>query len=128
MSDDNPALYPGSKPFSEEVDRYLEALDEPQRSTLRQLRQTIREILPDAEEGMSYGAPAYKVRGKTIAGFAAFKNHLSSHSGSVLRELQKELDGYTSSPGALRFNVNEPLAESLVQKLIEVRLRQAFRS
>src|SRR6476660_7940593 len=62
---------------SEDVDRYLAALPEPQRSTLRQLRATIVSIVPDAEEGMAYGSPAYKVGGKAIAGFAAFTNHLS---------------------------------------------------
>ena len=60
---------------SEEIDRYLATLDEPRRSTLAQLRATIRSIIPDAEEGLAYGAPAYRVRGKAIAGFAAFKTH-----------------------------------------------------
>jgi uncharacterized protein YdhG (YjbR/CyaY superfamily) len=70
---------------AQEIDQYLDALEEPKRTTLAQLRQTILDILPEAEQGISYGVPAFKVRGKTIAGFAAFKNHLSylPHSGSV---------------------------------------------
>jgi uncharacterized protein YdhG (YjbR/CyaY superfamily) len=130
MSFARPALSPKPTVFSQEVDRYLEALEEPKRSTLGQLRRTILAILPDAEETMSYGLPAFKVGGKTIAGFAAFKHHLSylPHSGSVFPELQEELDGYTSSSGALRFKINEPLPKSLVDKLIAVRLRQAFPS
>ena len=73
-------------------------------------------------------SPAFKVRGKTIAGFAAFKNHLSylPHSGSVFPQLQDELKGFTTSSGALRFGVNEPLPVPLVEKLIAVRLQQAF--
>ena len=63
-----------------EIDQYLDALEEPKRTTLARLRQTILDILPEAEQGISYGLPAFKVRGKTIAGFAAFKNHLSSVS------------------------------------------------
>jgi uncharacterized protein YdhG (YjbR/CyaY superfamily) len=111
-----------------EVDAYLEALEEPKRGTLSQLRETILDILPDAEQGISYGMPAFKVRGKVIAGFAAFKNHLSylPHSGSVFQELKTELQGYSSSPGSLRFEVDKPLPRELVQKLIDVRLRQAF--
>jgi uncharacterized protein YdhG (YjbR/CyaY superfamily) len=50
---------------------------EPKRSTLAQLRDTIMSIVPDTEQTISYGMPAFKLRGKTIAGFAAFKNHLS---------------------------------------------------
>ena len=70
---------------AQEIDQYLDALEEPKRATLAQLRQTIVDILPEAEQGISYGVPAFKVRGKTIARFAAFKNHLSylPHSGSV---------------------------------------------
>ena len=111
-----------------EIDEYLQALEEPKRGTLTRLRETILDILPDADQGISYGVPAFKVRGKTIAGFAAFKNHLSylPHSGSVFPELSADLKGYSTSSGALRFKVDQPLPRNLVQKLIEVRLRQAF--
>jgi uncharacterized protein YdhG (YjbR/CyaY superfamily) len=111
-----------------EIDQYLDALEEPKRSTLAALRDTIAGLLPDAEQGMSYGLPAFRVRGKTVAGFAAFKHHLSylPHSGSVFPELAADLAGYTTSSGALRFAVGEPLPVPLVEKLIAVRLRQAF--
>ena len=111
-----------------EIDEYIGAIEEPKRSTLAALRETIRSVLPDAEEGMSYGFPAFKVRGKTVAGFAAFKNHLSylPHSGSVFPELRRELAGYSMSSGALRFPIDEPLPRALVEKLIAVRMRQAF--
>ena len=112
----------------EEIDRYLDALAEPKRATLARLRQTILDIIPEAEQGISYGVPAFKVGGKTIAGFAAFKNHLSylPHSGSVFPQLQDELRDYSLSSGALRFSTGEPLPAPLVEKLIAVRLEQAF--
>jgi uncharacterized protein YdhG (YjbR/CyaY superfamily) len=113
---------------AQEIDEYLGALDEPKRTTLAMLRQTILDIVPEADQGMSYGSPAFKIRGKTIAGFAAFRNHLSylPHSGSVFPQLGDELQGYSTSTGALRFGVDEPLPAPLVEKLITVRLRQAF--
>jgi len=113
---------------SEEIDAYLESLEEPKRRTLQQLRQTILDVVPEAEEGMSYNLPAFKVRGKTVAGFAAFKGHLSylPHSGSVFPELAHELSGYAKSTGALRFAIDTPLPAALVEQLIAVRLRQAF--
>src|ERR1700675_2880492 len=78
-----------------EIDAYLDALEEPQRSTLARLRDTILAIVPDAEQCISYGMPAFRLRGKIVAGFAAFKHHLSylPHSGSVIPELGKELKG-----------------------------------
>jgi uncharacterized protein YdhG (YjbR/CyaY superfamily) len=111
-----------------EIDDYLAALEEPKRSTLETLRRTIREVLPEAEEGMSYRLPAFRVEGKVIAGFAAFKNHLSylPHSGSVFSELADALSGYKTSSGALQFPVDEPLPKAIVEQLVAVRKRQAL--
>ena len=111
-----------------EIDAYLDRLAEPKRSTLSRLRHDILAVVPEADQCISYAVPGFKVAGKTIAGFAAFKNHLSylPHSGSVFPELADELAGYAKSSGALRFPVDQPLPPELVQKLIAVRLRQAF--
>jgi len=113
---------------SAEIDAYLADLDEPKRSTLQQLRQTILELVPGAEEGISYGLPAFRLHGKVVAGFAAFKNHLSNlpHSGSVFPQLQAEVGGYVTSSGALRFPIDRPLPKGLVEKLLSVRIAQAF--
>jgi uncharacterized protein YdhG (YjbR/CyaY superfamily) len=107
-----------------DVDAYLRELEEPKRGTLESLRQTILEIVPDAEQGISYRVPAFRVDGKTIAGFAAFQNHLSylPFSGSVLPRLAGELTGYTGTKSALHFPVDEPLPKALVAKLIAARL------
>lgn len=111
-----------------EVDAYLASLEEPKRSTLETLRATILEIVPDAEQCISYGVPAFRVQGKVVAGFAAFKNHLSylPHSGSVFPELREELARYKTSTGALQFSVDRSLPKALVRKLVAVRKRQAF--
>jgi uncharacterized protein YdhG (YjbR/CyaY superfamily) len=72
--------------------------------------------------------PAFRVRGKVIAGFAAFKNHLSylPHSGSVFPALREELDGYKFSSGSLRFPIDSPLPKALVERLVQLRIAQAF--
>src|SRR5471030_1706715 len=72
-----------------EVDKYLRSLEQPKRGTLEALRRTILDIIPEEEQCISYGMPALRMQGKVIAGFAAFKNHLSyfAHSGSVIPKL-----------------------------------------
>jgi uncharacterized protein YdhG (YjbR/CyaY superfamily) len=109
-----------------EVDEYLRGVDEPKRTTLRALRRTILEIVPDADEVISYRVPAFRVRGKTVAGFAAFKDHLSylPFSGSVLAQLADDLEGYTMTKSALHFPVDRPLPKTLVEKLVAVRMRE----
>jgi uncharacterized protein YdhG (YjbR/CyaY superfamily) len=112
-----------------EIDDYLAGLDEPKRATLQELRRTIRAIVPEAEECISYGMPAFRLEGNVIAGFAAFKNHLSylPHSGSVLGELGADLAGYEGTQGSLHFPIDRPLPKSLVRKLIAVRLDELRR-
>jgi uncharacterized protein YdhG (YjbR/CyaY superfamily) len=85
-------------------------------------------VVPEAEQCISYSHPAFRLRGKVVAGFAAFKNHLSylPHSGSVFPELADDLAPYVTSSGALRFAVDTPLPKPLVQKLVTVRIAQAF--
>lgn len=107
-----------------EVDAYLAEVEEPKRSTLEALRRSILTVIPDAEEGISYGMPAYRVGGKVVAGFAAFKNHLAylPHSGEVLAGLGDRLDGYTCTRGSLHFAIDQPLSEDLVRVLVDAKL------
>lgn len=112
----------------QDIDDYLANVEEPKRTTLQTLRQTIQGIVPEAEQGISYGMPAFRLHGRVIAGFAAFKNHLTyvPHSGSVFAQLPDELAGYSTSKSALRFPIDKPLPKALVRKLITVRLREVL--
>ena len=109
-----------------EVDEYLRAVEEPKRRTLQTLRRTILEIVPEAEQVISYRIPAFRVHGKTVAGFAAFKNHLAylPFSGSVLPQLADQLAGYAMTKSSLHFPVDRPLPKALVRELIARRLAE----
>lgn len=93
---------------------------------LQTLRGMILEAVPEAEQAISYGVPAFRLGGKTFAGFAAFKSHLSylPFSGSTLGQLAVDLDGYTMTKSSLHFSVERPLPKALVRKLIAVRLAE----
>ena len=108
------------------IDEYLEVAPEPQRSTLLELRRALKELLPDAIEGMSYGVPAFRVQGKPVAGYAHFKNHCSyfPHSGSVLAKLADELADYEWSKGTLKFGIDAAIPKALVTRLVETRLAE----
>jgi uncharacterized protein YdhG (YjbR/CyaY superfamily) len=114
---------------ADEVDAYLAETDEPKRSTLEAVRRSIRAVVPEAEECISYGMPAFRIDGKVVAGFAAFKNHLAylPHSGDVLAELADELMGYEYTPGSLHFAIDEPLPDDLVRRLVEAKLTRLER-
>ncbi len=111
---------------AEEIDVYLRGVKEPKRSTLAHVRRTILEIIPEAEQVISYRVPAFRVDGKIVAGLAAFKHHLSyvPFSGSVLEQMDDDLQGYERTKSSLHFPVDRPLPKTLVRKLIDLRLRE----
>ena len=85
----------------------------------------LRTLLPDAEEGLSYGVPAFKVDGTAVAGYAYFKNHCGyyPHSDTVLADVEPELlDGYDWERGTLRYPVDRPPSAELLERLVELRI------
>ncbi|MEI8261937.1 MAG: DUF1801 domain-containing protein [Actinomycetes bacterium] len=109
-----------------DVDNYLSALPDQQRAALQHLRETIVSIIPDAEEVMSYGMPGYRIDGEVVAGFAAFRHHLSyfPHSGSVLAQCSDDVADYEQTKSSLHFSAAQPLPKALVRKLIRARRAQ----
>ncbi len=107
-----------------EIDRYLASVNEPGRSTLEEMRRRILHVIPNAEQTLSYKVPAFKVGGKVVAGFAAFKNHLSylPHSGSVLAAVADETRAYEQTKSALHFAMDAPLPQSLITLLIATKM------
>lgn len=109
-----------------EIDAYLVKVPDPQRSTLEALRQILHTVLPNADECITYGVPTFKVDGRSIAGFASYKNHCSYFpmSGSTLTTLKDDVAKYETTKGALRFAIDKPLPISLVKKLVKTRSQE----
>ena len=106
---------------------HLATLPQPQRDTLTALRATLRELLPDAVESISYNMPCFKVDGVAVAGFDGFKQHCSyfPHSGNVVGQVSGVPAWCTvASKGTLQFPVDRPLPKTLVRKLVNARLRE----
>ncbi len=108
------------------VTQYWEGVPEPQRSTLLVVWQRLRQLLPQAQETISYGVPTLKVDGAGVAGVSASKKHCSylPMSGSVLSSMADELTGYTWSKGALKFPIDQPLPDDLLVALVRARLAE----
>lgn len=108
------------------IDDYLAGQPEPQRTTLTTLRATVAALLPRAEESIAYGAPAWKVDGTSVAGFAGFAKHCAylPFSGAVTETLSDELSAYTITKGSVTFPVDAPLPKAVVKKLVAARLAE----
>ena len=90
------------------------------------MRDRILEIVPEAEEVISYGMPAFKVEERIVAGIMANKNHVGYYpfSGSILHLFTDELAKYKTTKSAIHVPVDKPLAKGLLKKLIKARLAQ----
>ena len=108
------------------IDEYLAAVSEGQRAALQQLRKAIRAAAPKAEECISYGMPAFRQK-RMLVGFAARAKHCSFYlwSGTTVATHPKELKGYDTSEGTIRFETDQPLPAALVRKLVKARLAES---
>ena len=104
-----------------DIDGYLADLPYDKRSALSGMRRMIRAAAPDAVEGMAYGMPGFKYRGRPLVYFAAAKNHCALYGPAVVA-FQDELAGYDVSKGTVRFLPGQPLPEELVRKLVGARM------
>lgn len=109
-----------------DVDAYLTSVPAEKRAALQNLRKAIRAAAPDAEEGFSYGLPAFRLDGRPLVCYGASKNHCSFFpmSPAVIRAHAAALKGYDLSKGTIRFLTEKPLPAALVRKLVKARLAE----
>jgi uncharacterized protein YdhG (YjbR/CyaY superfamily) len=106
------------------VDAYLATLSADQRETLQRLRAQVARMVPDAEETISYGMPAFKLNKQFLVSFAGWKNHCSIYplTDTVAKAHEAELQGYGRTKGSLHFTREQPLPEVVLEDLLRERV------
>ncbi len=112
-----------SNGVAQSVDEYIAAQPEAVQPKLEQMRAAIRKAVPEAVEGIGYRMPGYKLHGKPLLYFAAFKDHLSlfAASGTFFATLQDELKGYEVRKGTVHFPLTEPVPVKLIGRIATLR-------
>ncbi len=111
------------------VDEYVSAFPKDVQDVLQQIRQTIRDAAPDAEETISYNMPAFKLNGNLVW-FGAFKNHIGFYPReSAIEEFKEKLRGYELSKvqGTVKFPLDKPIPLNLVREMVKFRVRENLR-
>ena len=105
------------------TDGYIADFPKEVQVLLKQIRKTIKQAAPKAEESISYGMPAYKLNGKPLIYFAGYKNHIGLYATpSGHTAFAKELAKYKQGKGSVQFPINEPMPLDLISKMVLFRV------
>ena len=109
-----------------DVDAYLASVPAHKSEALQKIRAVIRAAAPGAEEGFSYGLPAFRLNGRPLVCYGASTNHCSFFpmSPAVIRAHAEDLKKYETSKGTIRFPPDKPLPAALVRKLVKARIAE----
>ena len=109
-----------------DIDEYLATVPVDARATIEKLRQLVSAAAPQAVEAIWYQIPTFKLDGRALVGFAAFKNHCSFFpmSMAIMKTYQDELKSYDTSKGTIRFPIGRPLSAALVKKIVKARIKE----
>lgn len=113
-----------SRPKPDTIEAYIAACPRDVRPVLEQVRRTIREAAPDAQETISYAIPAFRLEGMLVY-FAAFKHHVGFYPpvrGDA--RLARAVARYAGEKGSLRFPLDAPMPLALIARIVKHRAKQ----
>lgn len=113
------------RPKANTVDEYIFGFPKETQKALKQVRDTIKKVIPEAEEVISYAIPAYKLHKTYVIYFAGFEHHIGIYPAPVNEEgFKKEFSKYKTGKGSVQFPLNTPMPLTLIRKIVKYRLKQ----
>jgi uncharacterized protein YdhG (YjbR/CyaY superfamily) len=109
----------------DEIDNYISNFPDEVQLLLLQIKTIIEEEAPEAEEGIAYGIPSYKMKKKPLVYFAGFKNHIGLYATPSGHEaFQKELSVYKQGKGSVQFPLDKPIPFDLIRRIVAFRVEE----
>ena len=109
------------------IDEYISGFPEEIQILLEQVRATIKQAAPEAEEAIKYAMPTFVLNGNLVH-FAAFKNHIGFYPvPSGIEAFKKELSVYKGAKGSVQFPLDQPMPLELIAKIVKFRMNENLR-
>ncbi len=109
------------------IHEYITGFPEDIQNILQQIRTTIKNAAPDAEETINYAIPTFTLKGKNLVHFAAFKEHVGFYATPTGNEAFKEdLSAYKGGKGSVQFPLNQPMPLDLITKIVQFRVQEVL--
>jgi uncharacterized protein YdhG (YjbR/CyaY superfamily) len=106
------------------IDEFIAAFPKDMQDKLRKMRDTIRKAAPDATEAIKYGIPTFVLNGNLVH-FSGYQHHIGFYPApSGILEFRKELAGYESAKGSVRFPLDKPIPLTLVAQIVKFRVAE----
>jgi len=112
------------KVATQTIDEHIAQFPVSTREILQKVRETIREVAPDAIEVIAYGIPTFKLNGNLVH-FAGYARHVGFYPGSEAIEVFRgEIKGYKTSKGTIQFPLDKPIPYELIKKITQYRVQK----
>lgn len=109
--------------MDKKVSEYIDKQPVTQKEILIKIRELIKNLIPTAEEKMSYGAPAFRLNSKQIL-YAAFKNHVGIYpEPEIIEKFKEELKNYETAKGTIKFSLDKPIPYDLIEKIVKFKYK-----
>ena len=107
------------------IDLFISNYPPEVQTIMQKIRATIHKSAPEAEETIGYGIPTFKLNGKNLVHFSAFKEHIGFYpTPTGIEHFKKELSAYEGAKGSVKFPLNKPIPYALITKIVQFRVKE----
>ena len=106
------------------IDDYIAGFPPEVQEILEQVRSTIRQAAPGAEETIAYQMPTFTLQGNLVH-FAAYQRHIGFYPApSGIDKFKDELTVYKWAKGSVQFPLDKPIPFDLIGRIVRFRAEE----
>lgn len=110
---------------SKTVDEFITSYPPEIQAVLKKVRAAIKKAAPKAEETINYGIPTFRLNGRNLVHFSAFKQHIGFYpTPSGIEKFKKELSVFEGAKGSVKFPLEKPIPYALITKIVKFRVQE----